>query len=119
MSGGPGRNERKGISLLELGEMFPDDETAEKWFIQQRWPNGVACAHCGSVKVVESTHPTMPFRCKDCRRTPASLRSLHSCLWKCDRLDCGGTLSHAAWASSAAFSSASMGQGVGRRREQV
>ena len=68
MGKGPGRSERRGISLLELGEMFPDDEAAEKWFIQQRWPNGIACAHCGSLAVVESTHPTMPFRCKDCRK---------------------------------------------------
>ena len=60
---------RRGISLVDLMDMFPDDETAEQWFITQRWPNGVACVHCGSVEVSSlDSHPTMPFRCRDCRK---------------------------------------------------
>lgn len=66
--GGPGRSERKGISLIDLFEMFPDDKTAEEWFIKSRWPNGICCAHCGSEEVSESTHPIMPFHCRDCRK---------------------------------------------------
>ena len=69
MAHGPGKAFRKGISLIELGDMFADDATAEQWFIETRWPNGMACAHCGSVKVSKlDTHPTMPFRCRDCRK---------------------------------------------------
>ena len=69
MAHGPGKAFRKGISLIELGDMFPDDATAEQWFVEQRWPNGIACAHCGSVAVSKlDTHPTMPFRCRDCRK---------------------------------------------------
>ena len=34
----PGKSFRKGISLLELFEMFPDDATAEAWFVKARWP---------------------------------------------------------------------------------
>ena len=46
--------------------MFPDDETAERWFIEQRWPNGVCCPECGSVNVqTGAKHPTMPFRCRE------------------------------------------------------
>ena len=69
MAHGPGKAFRKGISLIELGDMFPDDATAEQWFVEQRWQNGVACAHCGSVAVSKlDSHPTMPFRCRDCRK---------------------------------------------------
>ena len=46
--------------------MFPDNETAEQWFIQQRWPDGVCCPACGSVNVqTGAKHPTMPFRCRE------------------------------------------------------
>ena len=69
MASGPGKHYRKGISLIELMEMFPDDKTAEQWFTKQRWPNGVACVHCGSVKItLRTTHPTMPYRCGDCHK---------------------------------------------------
>lgn len=65
----PGMFQREGISLIQLFEMFPDDATAEKWFIHTRWPDGMACPRCGSVRVSEQTkHKTMPHHCKDCRR---------------------------------------------------
>ena len=65
----PGKHYRKGISLVDLFEMFPDDETAEAWFVDQRWPTGVACVNCGSFAVSTGySHPTMPFRCRDCRK---------------------------------------------------
>ena len=63
----PGMHFREGISLIKLFQMFPDDKAAEAWFIHTRWPNGMACPHCGSTNVNEkATHPTMPFRCRDC-----------------------------------------------------
>ena len=66
---GPGKAHRKGISLVDLVAMFPDDAAAEKWFSNLRWPDGPACPHCGSVNVQEkTTHPTMPHRCRDCRK---------------------------------------------------
>lgn len=37
----PGKAFRKGITLLELMRMFPDDETAERWFVETRWPDGI------------------------------------------------------------------------------
>ena len=65
----PGRSEREGLSLPELFAIFPDDATAEKWFEKQRWPNGIACPECGSLRyaVVKNRKP-MPYRCKDCRK---------------------------------------------------
>ncbi len=65
----PGRADRRGISLVEFFEHFPDDAAAEAWFEQRRWPNRVACPRCGSISVsrVKSRKP-MPWHCKDCRK---------------------------------------------------
>ena len=49
--------------------MFPDDKTAEEWFVNQRWPNGVHCSYCESDNVSEEAkHPTRPFFCNECRK---------------------------------------------------
>ena len=69
MGKGPGKYFRNGMTLIELFDKFPDDETAERWFVSIRWPDGICCAHCGSARITErSKHPTMPYHCKDCRR---------------------------------------------------
>ena len=66
---GPGQSFRKGLSLPELVRMFPDDATAEAWFADTRWPNGPLCPHCQSERVQSgTTHPTMPYRCRACRK---------------------------------------------------
>ena len=66
---GPGKSYRKGMTLLEVTERFNTEEKAEQWFIEQRWPNGIACHHCGGMNVatVASRKP-MPFRCRECRK---------------------------------------------------
>ena len=66
---GPGKFYRKGITLLEITRQFDTPEKGEAWFMEQRWPDGVACPHCGSVNVatVASRKP-QPFRCRDCRK---------------------------------------------------
>ena len=47
-------------------QMFPNDETAEKWFADQRWNGKPVCPHCGCDNVqVGAKHPTMPYRCRD------------------------------------------------------
>ena len=49
--------------------MFPDEATAERWFIEQRWPNGVRCPDCHSSRVAErASRKPQPFRCRDCRK---------------------------------------------------
>ena len=65
-SNSPGKSYRKGLSLIDLGNMFPDDSTAEAWFVDARWPNGIQCPHCDSSKTTTTKHPTMPYRCQDC-----------------------------------------------------
>lgn len=65
----PGKHWRKGITLMQLAQMFPDNETAEEWFISARWPNGVACPKCGSLNVHERPkRKPQRFRCRDCRK---------------------------------------------------
>ena len=73
----PGRSYRKGISLIELFQMFPDDEKARLWFEQERWPNGPFCPHCGSFNIQSGvTHKSMTHRCRDCPKRPMfSLRT--------------------------------------------
>ena len=62
----PGKSHRKGISLIEIMRKFPDDATAEAWFLERRWPSGIACPHCGSANVqTGAKHKTMPFRCRE------------------------------------------------------
>ena len=67
----PGKSHREGISLFELFEMFPDEETAVKWFEAQRWGEDGSdhyCPRCGSYDVahVKSEKP-MRWRCRSCR----------------------------------------------------
>ena len=65
----PGKHYRKGITLLELHDIFPNNETAEQWFVSVRWPDGMHCPHCGSENVgAKGNHPTMPYHCGDCRK---------------------------------------------------
>ena len=69
MAKGPGKSYRKGISLIELFEMFPDEESAERWWIESRWPAGVACPDCGSMNIQHrTTRKPQPYRCRDCRK---------------------------------------------------
>ena len=65
----PGKHYRKGLTLIELTRMFPDDATAERWFVKARWPDGVHCPCCGSLNVQErATRKPQPYRCRDCRK---------------------------------------------------
>lgn len=61
-----GKSYRDGISLIEIMRQFPDDATAEAWFIERRWPDGIHCPHCGSDNVqTGAKHKTMPYRCRE------------------------------------------------------
>ena len=78
MKKAPGKSYREGISLEKLFQMFPDDATAEKWFVEQRWPDGAHCPHCGSVNVTRAKHKTMPYLCREreCRKRFSGNRHL-------------------------------------------
>lgn len=65
----PGRNHRKGISVIELAERFPDEESAREWFEGIIWPIGRVCPRCGGTNTYKGTHKTMPYRCRPCNKT--------------------------------------------------
>ena len=66
---GPGKSYREGMSITKIIGMFPDDNAAERWFAEARWPEGVWCPHCGSVNVqTGAKHKSQPYRCRDCRK---------------------------------------------------
>ncbi len=65
----PGKSHRKGITLLELVQLFPDEEAARIWFEGILWPDGIrVCPRCESTNTHECTHAKMPYRCRDCRK---------------------------------------------------
>ena len=65
----PGKHHRQGLTIIELMEMFPTEDEAQKWFEDKIWPNGRHCPRCGNVDTVEcgEGHP-MPYRCHACNR---------------------------------------------------
>ena len=63
-----GKSHRKGTSLMQLAEMFPDEESAVRWFENIRWGDGPrCCGRCGSTNthLIRNTKP-IPYRCRDC-----------------------------------------------------
>ena len=63
----PGRHYREGITLMQLADMFPDEEAARAWFEELVWPNGRYCPRCSSTRTHEASHAKSPYRCSDCR----------------------------------------------------
>ena len=61
----PGKAFRKGISLKQFINEYPNDEMAEQWFIRHRWPNGICCPKCGSLNVQVGCKHAMPYRCRE------------------------------------------------------
>ena len=67
----PGKSHRKGLTLFEIADMFPDNETAREWIESIRWPKGPYCPYCGSFNVQDDVkHKSMTHRCRDCESKP-------------------------------------------------
>ena len=64
----PGKSHRKGMTLIEIMELFPDEQVATKWFESVHWAKGRHCGHCGGIETrdVPNMKP-MPYWCKACR----------------------------------------------------
>lgn len=66
---GPGRAAPRCITLSELENLFPDEASAERWFANIFWPDGVRCPACGSANIQpRPTHKPQPYRCRKCRK---------------------------------------------------
>ena len=68
----PGKHFRKGITLVEAVKQFGDDTSAEAWFVERRWPNGVNCVECDSDRIhtrkPNARRKTSVFHCNDCKK---------------------------------------------------
>ena len=64
----PGKSDREGITMMQLCDMFPTEDSAREWFEARVWPDGRHCPHCGSLRTQEAKHKTLPYRCPDCRQ---------------------------------------------------
>lgn len=64
----PGKAHRKGITLMELATMFPDEAAAEAWFKETHWLGHRHCGKCGSTNTYETRNrKPAPYRCRDCK----------------------------------------------------
>lgn len=70
MTKAPGKHDREGISIMELADMFPDEEAATKWFESVVWPDGRYCPRCGctDTKVAAKTSG-LPYYCRGCQKS--------------------------------------------------
>ena len=63
----PGKSYRKGLTFMEVADMFRDEEKARDWIAAQRWPDGPHCPRCGTTNVQAGIrHKTMTHRCREC-----------------------------------------------------
>ena len=64
----PGKAHRKGVTLVQLMDMFPDEASATAWFESVIWDGERNCGKCGSVNTREVPNAKpMPYWCTDCR----------------------------------------------------
>ena len=62
----PGKAHRKGLTFIEVADMFRDEDTARDWIASQRWPDGPHCPRCGTTNVQAGIkHKTMTHRCRE------------------------------------------------------
>ena len=62
----PGKHYREGMSVVQLMDMFPNEDSAHDWFVDQRWgKEGRYCPRCGSVATKPSKR-LRTFWCTDC-----------------------------------------------------
>ncbi|MDE0177158.1 MAG: IS1595 family transposase [Gammaproteobacteria bacterium] len=63
----PGKAHRKGITLIQVMDMFPTEAAAVEWFESVLWDGQRCCGKCGSLRTTEASHKHMPYWCSDCR----------------------------------------------------
>ena len=66
---GPGKANRKGITLIQVVEQFGSNEAAEDWFVQQRWPDGPQCPFCDGFDINDRPgYKPQRFYCRSCHK---------------------------------------------------
>jgi transposase-like protein len=57
------------MNFIEFLDKFPTENSVIEYFIKIRYPNEVACPHCGSIKVYHRKGNRKVFNCGDCHNT--------------------------------------------------
>ncbi len=66
---GPGKPHREGLTLLEVGDIFPTEEAATSWIENIVWPKERVCPHCGSTHTRKAAKSSaLPYYCNNCRK---------------------------------------------------
>jgi len=55
------------MTFLDLMKKFPTEKKVVEHYLTVRYPNGLHCNHCGSVKVYPRSESVKAFSCNDCR----------------------------------------------------
>jgi len=55
-------------SLIELMEVFPDEESCVQHLEQLRWPKGIICPLCGSSRKIYNVTRSHGYKCADCKK---------------------------------------------------
>src|ERR1700722_1032392 len=55
------------LSLINLSERFPDEDTCIDYLVEKRWHGKPICMHCGSYAVYVCKSRRL-FKCKDCSK---------------------------------------------------
>ena len=56
------------LTPLPTDPIFTDEDAAEQWLAEARWPDGVRCPNCSSDRVNRDSARRLPYRCLKCRR---------------------------------------------------
>lgn len=55
------------MSVSDWEKAFPDELACDKYLVAHRWPEGVSCPRCGSVKAYPLKSMEFKWECPDCR----------------------------------------------------
>ncbi|MDE0634067.1 MAG: IS1595 family transposase [Caldilineaceae bacterium] len=60
---------KEGLSIIQLFQIFPNDDAALEWFEGTRWKQGRFCPHCKGTDTYEvASKKPQPYRCPDCEK---------------------------------------------------
>ena len=64
-----GKLYREGVTVMQLSDMFPTEDSAREWFESKIWPNGRHCPTCKSTETIECRgNPPLPYWCPACKK---------------------------------------------------
>jgi transposase-like protein len=55
------------MSIAQWEKAFPDEAACDAYLVAQRWPDGVSCPRCGSLKAYPLKSMEYRWECPDCR----------------------------------------------------